>query len=66
MSVIVLLSVDCLSDCLFFQGGFLNLLIYLQCHRPESTKLSGFDIYRFKVSVESVNYKRGRGGTDLP
>ena len=44
MSVIVLVSVDCLSDCLFFQGGFLNLLIYLQCHRPESTKLLGFDI----------------------
>ena len=65
MSVIVSLSIDCLSDCLFFQGGFLNLLIYLQCHRPESTKLSGFDIYRFKVFVESVNYKRGRGGTQI-
>ena len=51
MSVIVLVSVDCLSDCLFFQGGFLNLLIYLQCHRPESTKLLGFDIYLFKVSI---------------
>ena len=23
-----MLSVDCLSDCLFFQGGFLNLFIY--------------------------------------